>query len=876
MNKGITSYTIYSCIRSCFCYRYALIIFIIVLVSLANNAAAKTSDPNNPNDPNDTEGAYYDEISITLNVVRIGSVEISGIIKKQDAYLPVKEIFDFLKIKSTLSAEMDTISGYVINPEARFIISKDANTITYQGKTTKLKTYDLFVTGSDFYLKSEYFAMFGLDFTFNFRNLSVSLNTKIELPAIREMQQEQMRHNISALKGEKKADTTIGRNFTFFHMGVADWTINSTQQNGMAGNTNANLAMGMMVASGETNINLSYSSNQPFNTHNQYFRWRYVNNESPVVKQVVLGRIYTQTTASLYSPLNGVQISNAPTNYRKSFGTYRLSNTTQPGWTVELYVNDILVNYMKADASGFYTFDVPIVYGNSAIKLRFYGPWGEELTKEEFISIPFNFLPVNQFEYTFTGGVLNDAESSRFSKAHFGYGLTKRITVGGGLEYLSSLKPNENMPYINTSVRIGSGMLLSVDKSFGVRTKSVFNYRHPSNLQLELNYIKYDKEQVAIRTNYINEKRAQLSMPIKFKKFNAFTRLSFNQYSMFKLKYTSAEWLITGAVNGVSTNLTSGLLKSSSNNPELYSKLSFNFRLLKGIRLNPQTEYNYALKTISSIRCEAEKMVFKKGYINLIWDKNIRYNTNSVTLGMRYNFSFAQTSASARSSRTGMTFTQTARGSLLYDEQAKKVSASDQSQVGRAALVIAPFLDLNCNGIWDKDEPRAFGLNIKVRGGSVKRNLNDTTIQISGLEAYNNYFVEVDKMSFENIAWQVKKPVIKVVAEPNYFKEVQVPVSVVGEVAGNVFKADGNGSKGIGRIIVNIHNSEGQIVAKTLTEQDGYFSYVGLAPGNYTARLDNNQLKNLNMKTMGAKPFAISVKYDGDVVDGVELTLAAL
>ena len=58
----------------------------------------------------------------------------------------------------------------------------------------------------------------------------VILNTKIELPAIREMRLEQMRKNISRLKGEIKADTIIGRDYPFFRFGMADWSVNAMEQ----------------------------------------------------------------------------------------------------------------------------------------------------------------------------------------------------------------------------------------------------------------------------------------------------------------------------------------------------------------------------------------------------------------------------------------------------------------------------------------------------------------------------------------------------------------------------------------------------------------------------------------------------------------------
>jgi hypothetical protein len=173
----------------------------------------------------------YDEISVMLNVQRIGSVEIPAVIYGQTAYLPVKEVFDFLKIKNSSSSNLDSVNGIFITPKASFLIVKSKRVIIYQDKVFNLKVNDLIRTETTLYLKAEYFGLvFGLDCAFNFRSLSIMLSTKIELPAIREMQLEQMRRNVSQLKGEKKADTIIKREFPLFALGMADWSIVATQE----------------------------------------------------------------------------------------------------------------------------------------------------------------------------------------------------------------------------------------------------------------------------------------------------------------------------------------------------------------------------------------------------------------------------------------------------------------------------------------------------------------------------------------------------------------------------------------------------------------------------------------------------------------------
>ena len=824
----------------------------------------------------------YEEILVTLNVQRIGSIEIPSIVHKQKVYLSIKDLFDFLKIRNIVSPDFDLVQGFFINPKDNYFINKTNNRIVYQYKTFDLNPLDLIRTESNLYMRSDYFGqVFGLDCVFDFRSLSVTLNTKLELPAIREMKMDIMRRNISRLKGERKADTILGRTFPLFHVGMADWSVTSSQFTNLAPSTRANLSIGAVAAGGELNLSLNYFSDEKFNLRQQYYQWRHVNNDRSGLRQVVAGKVFAQSVASVFAPVIGMQFSNTPTTYRRSYGTYTLSNTTEPEWTVELYVNNVLVNYTKADASGFYTFEVPMVYGNSIVKLRFYGPWGEERTSEKFITVPFNFIPLHQFEYSITGGVVDNDERSRYARANFNYGLGSRITVGGGMEYLSSVTSGKAMPFVNASVRVGSHLLVSGEHNYGVRSKLTGSYRLPSNLQVDVNYTRYAKGQTAIRNNYLEEKKIVLSMPFRGKSLTAFSRFTLHEFTFPNdiafpkaiQKNTAAELLFSAVVKNVSSNLTTFATLGSGGNPLVYSNLSFTFRLPAGIRFTPQAQYEFRLKTLSTVRAVVEKNIFNRGFLNVSYEKTLVNNNNSsIAIGLRYNFSFAQTFFSVLHSRNTVASTQSANGSLLLDGKTKYLGASNQTHVGKGGFIISPFLDLNCNGRRDAGEPKVFGLNLRISGGRIEHNKRDTTIRIAGLEAYTNCFIELDKTSFDNVAWQIKKPTISVTVEPNNFRLVEVAVAVVGEVSGTVYHIDGKSKKGLGRIIVNIFNSDSVLVAKTLTEADGYFSFMGLAPGQYTARIDAAQLQKLEMES-SLLSFTILSNLDGDVVDGLELTM---
>ena len=818
----------------------------------------------------------YDEISIFLEVPHIGGTEIDAVIRDEELYLPVTGLFDFLKIRNTPASDQESISGFFINPEAAYLIDISANEIVYQGKNTKLNPGDLIRTESNLYLRSKYYGqIFGLDCVFNFRNLSVTVNSKLELPYIRELRLEEMRRNLTRLKGEMKADTNIGRTHPMFRFGTADWSAIATEEIGASSDTRLNLALGAMIAGGEASASLYYNSMNPFMEKQQQYLWRYVNNDFKLLRQVMAGKIATQATSSLYNPVVGVQFTNTPTTFRRSFGTYTLSDRTEPEWIVELYVNNVLVDYVKADASGFFKFEVPLVYGNSMVKLKFFGPWGEERTQEQNISIPFNFLPPKIMEYTISAGIVEDSLWSRFSRASLNYGATKNITIGGGMEYLSSLPSNQFMPFTNISFRLTNNLLVTGDYTHGVRAKGTLTYRLPSNMQFDLNYTWYKKDQKALFFNYREERKATISMPLKIGKLSSYQRLSVYQIILpGNNEYLTGEWMFSGSVAGISTNLSTYGMFAGDADPVLYSNLSLAFRLPGGFIIMPQSQFGYTPGEFISAKIRLEKYLFKHAHLNLTYEQNFRNDLKLAELGFRYDFSFAQTGFSVRQADKTTSLVQYARGSLINDRKSGYFGADNRTNVGRGGISIVPYLDLNSNKKKDPGEPKAYGLNLRTNSGRVEKDEKDSTIHILGLEAYTDCFIELDANSFENISWRLEKKSMSVAVDPNILKLIEIPVIVAGEATGSVELDQDGGREGIGRVIVSFFTSSGKPAGKVLSEEDGYFSFFGLSPGEYLVRIDNSQLRKLGMKTdPDSLIFTVAGGIDGDIVEGLDFVL---
>mgnify|MGYP001354262487 CR=1 FL=1 len=817
----------------------------------------------------------YDETSVYLKIPLLGISEIDAVIRDGEVYLPVTNLFDLLKIRNVPSEDLDLITGFFISPEATYSVDRRKNEIIYSGKTYPLGEGDLVRSETNLYLKALYFGkIFGLDCKFSFRDLTVSLETKLELPGIREMKLEEMRSNLTRLKGELQVDTTVARSYPGFRFGMADWSVYANEQVGVSTDARLNLALGSVIAGGEATVSLNYYTGEPFSEKQQHYLWRHVDNERPLLRQFMAGKIVSHATASIYNPVLGVQLTSTPTTFRRSFGSYTLTDRTEPGWTVELYVNNVLVDYVKADASGFFTFEVPLVYGNTQVKLKFYGPWGEERTREQNIAIPYNFLPHKEFEYTLSAGVVEDTLWSRYSRASVSYGATRFLTLGGGAEYLSSVTTGPLMPFVNASLRISNNLLLSGEYAYGVRSKGTLTYRLPSNMQLDLSYTRYDRDQKAINYNYLEERRAALSLPMRIKKFTAYSRFSYYQVVLPVSDYTTVEWLLAGSLLGINTNLTTYAILAGQNDPNIYSNLSFSVRLPASILLMPQMQYSYTYREILSSKISLEKRMFERGYLTASYEQNFRNSLRMGELGFRYDFSFAQTGFSARQSNKQTTFVQYARGSLINDRETDYLKADNRTNVGRGGISLVAFLDINSNGQRDPGEPKAYGLNLRSNGGRIERSEKDTVIHILGLEPYVKYFIELDEAGFDNISWRLKKRSYAVIIDPNMLKMIEVPVAVEGEATGTVMAEKEGVLTGLARIIVNFYSYNGVLKGKTLTVEDGYFSYFGVAPGRYYARIDTAQLRKLSMtSTPDSIPFTVKTDLDGDYIEGLDFVL---
>jgi cell division protein FtsN len=335
--------------------------------------------------------------------------------------------------------------------------------------------------------------------------------------------------------------------------------------------------------------------------------------------------------------------------------------------------------------------------------------------------------------------------------------------------------------------------------------------------------------------------------------------------------------MFSGSFLGINTNLTTYALFIGDTDPYVYSNFSLGLRLPGNITIMPQAQYGYSRKEFISSKLIVEKRIREKAFLNFSYEHNFNNNLNMAEFGFRFNFDFAQTGFSVRQSNNKTSFIEYARGSLIYDRKTKYLGADNQFNVGKGCISVIPFLDLNANGLRDRGEPKAYGLNLRANGGRVEKSEKDTTILILGLEPYTNCFIDLDANSFENISWRMPVQVLSVSVDPEIVKHIEIPVTVVGEASGSVLLEKKGEAGGLGRIIVSFFTKDNKLVGSTLTEDDGYFSWFGFNPGQYRVAIDTSQMRKLAMISVpGSMDFSITGGREGDLVDGLDFRLTLI
>jgi cell division protein FtsN len=825
---------------------------------------------------------------------------VSALYHQDQFYLSVTDLFEALRIDLTVDTGRLTLTGNYLG-RGTYTINLESRQARFLDREVTLTADDYAITEFGYYLLPEiFYQLFEQEFSVDFSNLAVTLETDDTMPVVAQRERERQRERVLRTQRELRREfypLQFGRNPQVLNGGFLDY--NLTANLNEAGNSyNFSSSIGSELAGGDLQGTVfgNYSATAT-SLRSSGLRWRYGVRDNPWVSTVVAG----QTVAEGLSPVSytGINITNDPIEPRFIYDETVLSGTVEPDSEVELYRNNTLVDFTQADGSGLYRFSIPLTYGTSNYSIRVYSPAGEMTQRDTRLQIPFNFLPPGEITYRVNAGRLDNpiagsTERGMLAKGFVNTGITDRFTATGGVEYFEDF--HEGLPTFvgRLSSRLGDSYLLSMEAANDAFYRVTGNVIYPNNMSLNVDYTHYN-----VQGGIYNPSRNHSSM-----RANIFTPIELGTLPLYLRWSVTNEQRQTGSVTRYRVDLNTRLGRANIRLGYRDSQLgtlqwqttpvaranaavTYNFPrsrsvpgFLQGVFARAQTNYIPAQSRIEDAELQVSRSISRRGRFQASAGRNFIGDFNLFRFTLTFDFSSFRTNTTARATRTASTVSQSVRGSVGYDTHHNNLLFTNRQQVGRSGVAVRMFVDNNNSGTFDEGDELIPENAIRIDRAGGSSYSRGGVNYISQLQPYRQYNMTVNKGQINNPLLVPALEQFSIVTDPNQFKLIEIPFYMSGIVDGMVYRERTDGTtEGLGGLRLyltqtNVPEGVEPFSQEIRTFSDGSFYTYEIPPGDYTLQVDPSQLNFLNVKPEPEElEFTVRALAEGDFVEGLEINL---
>lgn len=821
-----------------------------------------------------------EEIFLDFNYKNISSTVLTSYYYKDKIYLPVETLLKFLKININSYEDGNIYTGFFIFPDNEYEINLLNNYIHYNSKYFSLQKDDYLKSDKVLAVDSRFLRyVFGLNFNVDMFGLKLFLESEETLPLDSKYEREKLFEIIKEESITPPSPLIYKPQKSLLTFGFLDYTLSADYGSGYKPNYNFNTSLGSQFLGGELNLNFhgNFSGNDYADNNKIKYDgiWRYVFNKNKFIRQITAGRFNTEGLNQF--SIDGVQISNEPVGPRISFATYKLRDVTIPDADVELYINNQLYDFVRADGLGNYSFNIPFTYGSNVVSLKIFGPNGEIIEDNKIINISTVLLPPGEFNYNISAGEKSNTKEKSVQTGLI-YGLTDWLTENIGAEYVKEPLYNKPIFYNSLSARISGNYFLNYTYAHNLFHRFSFNAYYYSALSYGLQYSRYRDNSYYNQQEKIDELNFNLQVPVNTGFLNLSTQLGGNYYNTRNQKnyilniyqYFNIAWLRPflgldytktqhGEFNEENTLFSLGMLASI---PYIYKLLPF----LNGNLLTGKIDYDKGLKRFTNLNLSFSTKTFDFLRLQLNYNKNFLFGSDDANLMFIFDFPFT---------RNTMTFAKNSyssyiEGSIGMDISRKKAVLNNRQQTGSGAVSFRMFIDKNGNGIYDRGEETVKDGQVRLKEGKVQDNDEDEIIRVTELTPYMDYTTEIVTDAVKNPLIIPKYKYFNFTADPNVFKQIDIPFYPSAEVYGNILLISDNKEFQIQGLHLQLRNIYTGEIIETQSFSDGSFYYIGLPPGKYEAYIKiDDRLRYKSVSSPDKIEFEIST--DGRIIPAIEL-----
>jgi len=850
-----------------------------------------------------------DEVTLTFGFPAIGQVYVSAVFRGNQPLLAVGEMLSLLYIPYGRTANSFGVKGAYPNKTDLWEVDPVKLTLLRRGERVALSADKFYLGETDLYLTPDIFQdIFGFELIVNPYGLMLSLKSSTPLPVEELKKRQELRAALKAQAPEnvlKEYPMLYPRKRAFFAPGMLDYNL-GLNQSATSTQYNYALNMGIEALGGDVQGGIfgyrttGDEANRNFGTTG--FRWRYVFKGgldplgNPLISEMSAGQI--NLGGPLGGQVRGITLSNTPLVPRRVLDLFAIEGITTPDSEVELLIGGQLVDFTRADEVGYYRFSTPITYGTVRIGLRIYTPQGEVLFEDRQLQIPFTFVPRGVANYNVQAGFrefgLDSIGKTPVAHGDVAYGLTNNITLRMGASRGLDSTGTAIQPYGSVNLRVLDQYLINVEAQpdrFIRASGSVF---YANSMSINGQYT------TTFGNGVLNSQGQQSISSINvFMPFKVFNRLSGFRLGAEHSKFYDGEGLNYQA--DLNTRIAQ-IVSRLNYREELLERndiLSEPKRLLTAsltytIPRNPgipvfvrgmffRAQIRHDMKTFDATALgsfQFSQTVFKRGRLTLGYDRDLLQKGNQFQVGFLYDFNAVRTASQSTIRQVGRrveaTFNQTFSGSIGADLRNGVIVPTNRDQVGRAGASVRMFVDENANGKYDKGEEIVPAKAIRLDQSANMLIGSDGILRLTQLQSYWTFrlTIDVNALPDPNLAPTMTK--FSFVADPNRFKQIDIPLYRTGVIDGTVYRERKSGlvepQPGL-RLYLHRKGDEEPLPA-IRTFSDGGFYAFGLLPGQYSLVVDSGQMAYMRVQMVpDTFHFEIQALAEGDYIENIELRL---
>ncbi|MDC8829764.1 SdrD B-like domain-containing protein [Alteromonas gilva] len=583
----------------------------------------------------------------------------------------------------------------------------------------------------------------------------------------------------------------------------------------------------------------------------------------------------------------------------------------QVGWDIELYRNGVLIDNRTSVTEGRYEFnDVELGFGQNDFEFVFYGPQGQIERRQESYYVDSNIAEQGESLLQFSAVQSNESllgvgdftdDPTRLGplvSLSYDYGVTDWLSFGVGGSYFSPEQGDkvESLALRSNLVLGGLGLINSIFQLENDERRTMLH-----SFRTQIAGVSIDS--TYRRSELLNESLLEqpgVVQPITEDinlRFSGALFASFGTPLNYQNVWTRSE-LPNGGVNqqfqnalGINSSWGSfshGVLWQKETSPgaepdsaapieSTLGSLAYRnrfgpvfTRFFGEYEIDPDTRFSSVGTSLNYPI--TNKLTSELRYTYDVRSERSRYDLRLNWLGDNVSLSGVANYAEGQDWSINLIL----RFGLGYDSATNTFFTSGRALSQSGAVVLRMFEDENLDGTYNEGEPTLENVEVSATQAFRDQKTNEQGLAVlKSLPANRRTDIVVDESSFTHPSMTVATDGFAVASRRGSIQQFDIPVVRAGELDGVLYWRTKNDEEQAAPYVrMNMVNQEGEVVATTRTEFDGYYLFTKIMPGTYAIEVDTSAGRQRGMTPERYKSVTVSNK--GDLITGVDMTLREL